>query len=653
MNKFSILPYLLLLFCLGLGPATTFGQVENNYFAADQLLRQQKYEQAYEKFYELHQKNPTSFIYLDKATECLINLKRYDKAIELTQRAADSGYYQSQAMIRLGEIYHISGEKKRAHSQWDKVLEKYGENQQINLQLARTLSNRQVFDRAITIYQKIRDTYSNSHIVTTELAATLLQAGRYEEAIQEYLQLVKNNPERMNYVQQRLIRFQDDNIYDVAILEISDFLETLSLDHPSYRQLQQLEVWLLMERNLYERALVTAQNYETKSPEVSYLLYSLGSKLLAAQKFALAERAYSYYIDNAIYSVKFRSMEELANVYRQWARYFENYNLGLSKKRDTLYQKAYTTLQKIRKQNPNYRRMQHVLVALSELSLDILHQPEAASQYLAELRKLPDTSLNSQAAYIEGRIHLYNEEYTRARIALTKTKEQQRSGELAEKARYYLALSDFYAGDYEFAKIQLNALERQNTSYFANDAVQLRLWIQSGLQADSTGKQLKPFAEAVEYFSQGKDQLASNKLHSMFEKQRYHPLLDNALLELSKHKSSNNVVQIYRFLTNYLLEFGSTSPLHERLLWEKARIADQLVTNKEMDLLPSAEIAADTSGVGQQAIIEGMKQRNSVSIPDTIGDLVTIYEEVLIHFPNGFYASFVRNRIKELQNIQT
>lgn len=643
--------YLLSLLCVGFLPLAAFGQLNNEYFVADQLLRQQKYEQAYKKFYRLHQQNPSTFTYLEKATECLVNMKEYDKAISLTLKAAQDNRYRPRAQIRLGEIYHISGDTQKAHSIWNNVQEKYADSQQIQLWLARTLSDRQIFDRAIEIYTKVRQHFSNSNAITSELAGIYLQAGKYEKAIQEYLQLVKNTPERLNFVQQRLIRFRDDYIYDVAILEISDFLEELSPNHPSYGNLQHLEVWLLMERNLYKRAMVTAKNYESQSSQLTYILYSIGPKLLAAQKFKLAKQAYSYYIDNNIYSVKYRSLEELANVYRQWAKYLENYNLGLSSKRKKLYQKAYKTLERVRDEKPDYRRIGKILIALSELSLDVLHQPERASEYLEELRGLSDSTLLPHTAYIQGRLHLYNRDYTRARISFTESKKMQGTGSLAEKARYYLALTDFYAGDYEFAKIQLNALERQNTSYFANDALQLRIWIQNGLQADSTGRELAPFARAVEYFAQGKDQLGSNKLQDMLRQESRHPLMDDAILELSTHKTPGNVLFVYRTISRYVAR-NSSSPLYERLLWEKARIADQLVTNDDLDLnMPDSP--SDSLSPPEHLSGAHPTQQTKISIHPNKKELVSFYKEILLNFPDGFYASYARNRIKELQDIES
>lgn len=466
MRSNKLLIILLIISAGMLFPQYVFGQLNNDYYEADRLLKQQKYEEAEKKFAELFENEPGRYLYLEKLTEALINQKKYDRAIAITQKAIEQGKFRPQATIRLGELQHISGETEKAQQTWDQVLKDYKSNQQVYLNIARVMKERRVFDEAIAIYKELRSQSDDSNLIISELGETYMQAGEYEEAIQAFLHLVEQNPDRMNYVQRRLMRSQDDYIYDIAILEIDDFLDDLSSDHPSYRNLQQLEIWLLMERKLFKRALATAKKFEAESSTLTYSLYNLGSKLVAEQEFELAEQAYQYYIDNSVRPLMHRSREKLADVYIQWGKYLEDYNLDLSSKRSTLYQRAFDMLNSLRQEVPNYPRIDQVLISLSELSLDVLHKPQKASTYLDELRRSSADSLSiAQQLYIEGRLHLYDEDYTRARVAFSKSNKQERIGELAEKNRYYLALTDFFSGDYEFAKIQLNALERQSTSF--------------------------------------------------------------------------------------------------------------------------------------------------------------------------------------------
>lgn len=635
---------LLVFFLMGvLSHQMVFAQQNESYFKADQLLSAQKYEEAAKQFEELYNKEPHRYLYFSKLTESLINLKQYDKAIAITEKAVRDGRHLPQAKIRLGELYHISGDIKHSVEIWNNVLSDYPNNQQVHLQIARTAKERKEYEKAIEIYQQLQSSSGQSNLVSSELAETYMQAGIYEQAMQEFLGLVKNNPDRLTYVQRRLMRFRDDYIYDVAILEISDFLDELAPSHPSYRNLQQLEVWLLMERKLFERAVVTAKNMEEESSSLTYSLFNIGSKLRAEQKFKLAEEAYSYYIDNNIVSLSNRSRQELAQVYIQWAKYLENHNLDLSARRSSLYQKAFSTLNTLRTNDPNYYQMDQVLTTLSELSLDVLHDPDKAKTYLTELKNLAGNNRTiAKEAYIEGRLNLFAKEYTRARLSFSKSNKQERIGDLAEKNRYYLALTDFFAGDYEFAKIQLNALERQTTSYFANDAVQLRLWIQKGLQADSTGSKIDPFAKIIEHLSHGEQEQSIATLEQLFQKDRYNPLLGYALLELNTSKNKQNASFLYRALASFLQIQGNRSALREQLMWAKVRLADQLITNNDMNVEQH-----QPKGKHVQ-----LPEHKTHEIPKTIDQLLPLYEEFLLQFPNGFYASYARERIQELEDIQ-
>lgn len=632
---FNIFPVYLL--TSGIFALTAQAQDSNAYFIANQMLQSQQYERAYEMFYNLHTQNPENYIFLEKATESLINLKRYDTAIEITREARSRSYYPARAGIRLGEIYHISGDTLRAFSIWEEVKKQNPRNMEIYLSMARAMRDRRAFESAIVTYKAAAELFSDTSVLSSELANTYMKAGKYEESIQEYLKLIKQNPDRINYVQSTLLRFNDDYLYDIAILEIGDFLEDLPVTHPSYRDLHQLELWLLLERGLYERALATAREFEESQSYTSYSLYGLGAKLLSDRQFELAEQAYRYYVENNIEVARNQSLEEIANIYITWADYLSDFNLSSGEKRESLYHKAFETLSTLEAEAPGYRNMGRVYITQAELALEHLHEPKSAITYLAKLEQRADSSNLAQRSYIQGRIFLYEKNYSRARIAFTKSNKEVRIGDLAEKTRYYLALTDFYAGDYEFAKIQLNALERQTTSYFANDAVQLRVWIQDGLQADSTGTLLKPFAKSVEYFAQGLKDSALSALDPLIADNSFNPLSDEALLELSSHVSSDILSLTYERLTRYLNSAGRNSPLRERLMWEKARIGDQYFT----------EIARSS----EPATIEN--KESEIPLPVNDGQVIALYEEIILEYPQGFYASFARSRIEELQNIET
>lgn len=627
MKPFPYILTVLLLGALALPAPSPAQELGPDYTLANQLLQQQEYELAYERFLELHRRNPDTYLFLERLTECLINLKRYGEALERTENFLSRGGKRVQARIRIGEIYHIRGDSARADSVWNRIEENPDTGLNELLSLARTLRERRAFRRSVKVYRRAGERFNNSSLVASELANTHLMAGNYGEAARVYLGLIEEDPTRLEEFQSILIRNNDDQLFDTAILELEEFLPGLRRDHPAYVRLHQLHVWLLMERELYRRALSTSVAFEERSSEITYNLYSTGRRLASERQFELAEEAFRYYIDKNVPSVRHRSMHELAQVYMEWAEYLEDYNLAYADRRDSLHRQAYKLLDRLRTASRPYSNLEEVLVSQSELALDYLHRPQEARQYLERLESMGDSALVSRIQYLRGRILLYEEGYKRARVALTSSNRRERTGPLAEKAQYYLALSDFYAGDFEFAGLQIDALESQNTSYYANDAVRLKVWIQEGLQADSTGALLEDFAAAARHISQGENERALNLLEEFIQNKSWNPLKDDALLRMAELARLSNARRIYPALQRYVEDEGGGSPLAERLMWERARMADQWVQSD-----------AQISSAGKDA-----------GLPAEYNEVVSLYEEILLRFPDGFYATFARNRIQEIK----
>ena len=612
------------------------------YIIANQLFRQGNYEEAYSMFKELLQKNPDSRRIFEKTTDCLMQLKRYDEAISLTKKRIDDGFQPVFSHTRLGELYHVSGDTAKAFDTWDKALTYRTGNIQTYLTVARTMKERGVYDRAIEVYRKARNAFNNPTLFNNEVANTYLMAGRYEDAIGEYLDTILDHPERMDYIQRSLLRYDDSYLFEVATLEIEDLLGSLSANHKAYDSLNQLLLWLLMEQQLYRRALSTAIDFESQSNSMSFSLYRLADRLRSARKYELALKAYKHYIDEKEHPLTDRSLHEMAITYRKWADYLSRYNLVSYQKRDSIYTKSLATYQELVKQRNDYPKISEVYQEMSELTLDHLNSLEKAQNYFAEFKRLAPDKMEPQVHYIEGRIHLFQDDFARARISFTRSNKQTRIGDLAEKTRYYLGLSDFYGGDYEFAKLQLKALEKQNTSYYANDAVKLRSWIQTGLQADSTGTQLDAFANAHLLFNKGKLEDGFEAMDTLLAPNSYSDLKPHAILLLSSESAPVYPTAVYRTINKYV-QSGMSSPLRERLLWERAEIGYRTYKNPEM--LEDDQTVELMNTVAAADIAQEAK-----AIPSQPKEIRKLYEQILLEYPSGFYSSFARDRLQEISN---
>ncbi|MEX2477978.1 MAG: tetratricopeptide repeat protein [Gracilimonas sp.] len=593
------------------------GQNNREFQLAVQLMQQQEYAEALPILQELNENNPENYPIADRLIDCFIQLKQYDEALTVAEQFSDNNENTGQANIKIGELYHYKGDKDKAFKIWESNLESNQGELQLYINTARTMNSRREYLAAVDVYKQARVEFQNDRIFFGDIANAYMQAGEYELAIDEWLALLEDSPGQTSFIQRSLLRYNDPILYDITIIEIDERLANMSASNPNYQTFYQFQIWLLQENKLYRRALATAKEFEERSDSFNYSLFNLGRQLVNNNEFELAEEAFKYYTDNAYGEVKWRGLEELSNAYSSWAKYIDDYNLDFSNRRDSLYRLATVMLDSIETETNSYSRIQNVQLKRAELSLDHVFDLDKAESALAKLKSTRGSEDSPEVPYIEGRIYLAKKEYAQARISLTRANKRAEIGEVAERSRYFLALTDFYSGDYEFAGIQLKSLGRNNTSYYANDALELRLWLQEGSSVDTTGANLSRFAEAVFKDNTGQTQESAQLFLDMINDPSIYTLKDDAILFYVQSLHPEPTEKLIQ-LSNYLSQ-ANNSPIKEQLMWEQAKLAEQIDLSEKNRNLPSV----------------------------TARD---IYEELILSFPQGFYAPYARERLTNLSN---
>lgn len=601
--------------------------------SANRLMQQQNFQEALPILEQLYEQNPGSLLFFDQYTSCLINLTRYEDAEKVAREQIQMNRFRPQAVVKLAEILHIKGDREQALEIWKREAQEYRNNIQYYYSIGSSMSNRQEFDAAIELYQKGREVFNNRNLFINELADTYMQAGRFEQSVNEFYRLVLDSPDQMSLVQQRFFNMRDHSLYEIAAFELEDLLLELHYTDAAYSSLYQLLTWLLMETKEYRRAFLFARQYESQTPFTIYSLFSLGSQFLSAREFELAVEAFEYYLQDSIGSMRYRAKEELANSYIRWAQYLQQNNLDRNFKVRDLNQKAYELNSTIILEDENYSRADRVLAALVDLSVDFFRDLEKAEQWLhmmenqAERERIDPSFFN----YAKGRVALFKSEFSLARQFLTRADRTSDSSNLSEKARFYLGLSDFFAGDYEFAEIQLRSLERRNTSFYANDAIKLNMWIQNGIRADTTMSMLNSISEGIYHLHTGFFNGALDIFEPILANSR-NPFAADITVELvSVLPAEYNLLLI--LLTERVLQAQPYSSQKERLMWDRARLVE----------------ISMSQGLSMNLPYSYQFLENSVQISYSERDLIEMLEDIILEFPNGFYAPAVRNKLQSLE----
>ena len=633
-------------------PVPVKAQLGSDFAMANQLMRQERYEDALPVLKDLLRENPQSYSVYQRTMECLVNLKKYDEAVDLSNKRAQKQITPVHTRAQLGRLHHLKGDTTKAYNIWEEALQIRPDDHQSYLTVSRMMRERREFNRSVATLEKAREITNNPRLFQNEILNTYLQAGEYENAMGEMIMLIRDNPQRSNYVQRILLRYDDDFLYDIAILQIEETIDDRSLGSESRSELYQLQLWLLLEKDLYRRAYMTAKRYEVESSNAIYTLYNLANKLKSERQFELAAKAYQHYIQKPESPILTNSKFNLAKLYINWGDYLTQKSLGSLNQADSLYQNAESLLSAIIERNSEFNKIDEVIIKKAEIAINRFYDVSEASRLVNKLKNEYNMSGDPQVHYLEGRIKLFNNEFAMARVSFTRAKKKAQIGALAEKSVYYLSLTDFYAGDFEFAKLQLKSLERQHTSNFANDGLKLRMWIQDGLKHDSTGAHLETLASGVKQINKANYSEAYNQLVPFVTTNKYPPLRDNAALLIAQHAKFNTGYHIAGYLAlKKSLNQSTASPIEERMMWEQIQLAERIVEQKNISNSDTEPNYIKESLSHFFESTEALETQLVSQIPTTNADIIDLYEELILAYPQGFYAGTARERLRKYQNI--
>ncbi|NCP84012.1 MAG: hypothetical protein GW823_03760, partial [Bacteroidetes bacterium] len=474
----------------------------------------------------------------------------------------------------------------------------------------------------------------NAFLYLNELASAYLQASEYGEAAKELLAILENNPTRSDLVQRQFARYNDEFLYDEAIILLEEAnLERRSNNETLAQSKREFLLWLYMERGLEKKALRWAQMLEKKYP-ADYFVYNVAQNLVHRESFELAKEAYDFYLKGSTSQLKSIAAEAKAYMFTKWAKNLQDNGLSILGKADSLNKVASDLLEMIVEKEKNFDNRTQVILKLIDLNLEQLANQQRARELYSLLVDDKNVQLKEdQSAFLLGRFAMLDADFRKARIELTRANRKSKNADMLEKSRYYLALNDFFAGDFDFSKIQLKAVERQNSSFYANDAVKLRNWIRKGIQKDSVTPELVTFSKAMLAISRHEFKAGLTILTTEYEKMGQLQL-DGAEIIANLYRK-DNPLEAYVWL-------GAHPQIrqNEQLFFSRIALGYALNSVSSADAIKITGKTTNAVVIVEGKVVDGVQ-------------LQTEIQEYLKAFPSSFYAEKVRGFLRELLEIES
>jgi tetratricopeptide (TPR) repeat protein len=130
-----------------------------------------------------------------------------------------------------------------------------------------------------------------------------------------------------------------------------------------------------------------------------------------------------------------------------------------------------------------------------------------------------------------GDILVYDRKFNEALIHFSQVQKNLKNDVLGQEARFKVAQTSFYKGDFDWALTQLKVLRGSSSQLIANDAMQLSLLISDNSLEDSTQTALKKYARADLLAYQNKTREAIAALDEILQQHKGEKIEDEALLK--------------------------------------------------------------------------------------------------------------------------
>ncbi|HLG34235.1 MAG TPA: tetratricopeptide repeat protein [Bacteroidia bacterium] len=508
-------------------PLMVFSQRSNDHQLADQYFYKGEFDKASELYEKLYDKNPLHPGLYNNYLRCLLEMKQTDKAEKIVKKQIKKVPGNPVLLIDLGQVYFRRNDFDGAKKQYESAIKMLPPDQGMIVNTANSFLMIQETDYALQTYLGGRKLMSGMYAFNFELAEIYFRKQDYAHMVDEYMNALEENGGFLQNVQnilQSRLGFDTDN-------NISETVRTAVLRRiqksPEESVFADLLIWLLIQQKDFESAFIQAKAVDKRLKESGSRLISLGQLAVSNQDYDAGIKCFQYIIEkghgNFYYiTARMEMLNARSKKVTESGRY-ENADL-LNLEKD--YHIAVEELGKSGATAPLLRGLAHLLTFY-------LNKTDDAIKLLEEAIALPDIKPNYQAeCKLElGDALLFSGDLWESGLFYSQVDKAFKYDELGKEAKFRNAKLDFYRGEFQWARAQLDILKSSTTQLIANDAMSLSLVISDNTAFDSTTDALTMFANAGLFNFRNLKQEALLTLDTFLQKFPAHTLYDDVLFK--------------------------------------------------------------------------------------------------------------------------
>lgn len=488
---------------------------------AKNYFDQGQYEKALSLYQKLYKKSKR-FDYFNSLVATNQQLENYTEAEKLLKEKLSSKNIIPTLYVELGYNYSLQQKDSLATINYNKAIESLDVKVNYATMIGRAFEKYNLLDYAIKTYETAMS--SNSEMdYNYQLSRLYGEQGNLEKMFQSFLNLIKKNRAYKAIAQQTFsLYITEDATKEANILLRKTLLQKIQ-KQPDVMY-NELLSWLFIQQKDYKKAFTQEKAiYKRMGDDDLSGIADIAYIAIEDEDYKNATLIVNYIIENANSTkTKIEGYKHLMQIETKTS----------SKKEYPKIEKKYEALLD---EFGSGKETYSLQISYNYFLAFEMNKKDKAISNLKALSKQPLSRYQKATSkMVLADILVLDEKFNQALIYYSQVQSEVKGTGIAQEARFKVAKTSYYKGDFEWAQVQLDVLKKSASQLIANDAMQLSLLIKDNSIEDSTQTALKQYARADLLAFQKKEPEAIKVLEGILENHKGEKIEDEALLKMGE-----------------------------------------------------------------------------------------------------------------------
>ncbi len=496
------------------------GFSQNSTALAESYYKRGEFGKALVIYQNLYEAKPYNTSYVYKLVDTYHQLEQYDDAENLLLQQIEKRRIPT-LLIVLGYNYQLKSNPEKANELYEEAISYVDENPNYIYSIAKKFEDYSLLERAIRVYDKGK-LLTPDKDYSIQLARIYGDQGNVEKMFDNYIEYIAYRPNYLNNIKRAFSDFISENSENENNTILRRALLKKIQQNPDVYWYELLS-WLYVQEKAYNKSFIQEKALYKRNPESLNRIIELAITALededdqtskdifnfvleTTQDAATAITSHQYILEIDTENATEKELREIDEIYTDLFETFGKSDLTLS-----------------------------LQLAYGRFLAFNLKDTAKATAFLRESLKLNISKFQqAKVKLLLADILVLQEKFNEALIFYSQIQANLKNSTISQEARFKVAKTSYYKGDFEWAESQLKILKSSTSQLIANDALDLKLLISDNKYEDSLQTALKYYAKADLLAFQNKTDDAISLLDKVLTEHSGESITDQALFKQAK-----------------------------------------------------------------------------------------------------------------------